>query len=120
VAGFPNLFFLVGPNTGLGHSSIVFMIESQIAYVADALRTMRRRGALTVEVSEEAQASYNRELDALTRGTVWVTGGCASYYIDRNGHNSTLWPYFTWPFRARTRRFDEAAYALGASAPAPA
>ena len=120
VAGFPNLFFLVGPNTGLGHSSIVFMIESQVAYVGDALRTMRRRGARTVEVREEAQASYNRELDALTRGTVWVTGGCASYYIDRNGHNSTLWPYFTWPFRKRTREFDEAAYALGASAPAPA
>jgi cation diffusion facilitator CzcD-associated flavoprotein CzcO len=120
VAGFPNLFFLVGPNTGLGHSSIVFMIESQIAYVADALRTMRRRGALTVEVREEAQASYNRELEELTRGTVWVTGGCASYYIDRKGHNATLWPYFTWPFRTRTRQFDDAAYALGASAPAPA
>jgi cation diffusion facilitator CzcD-associated flavoprotein CzcO len=120
VAGFPNLFFLVGPNTGLGHSSIVFMLESQIAYVGDALRTMRRRGAWTVEVREEAQASYNRELDVLTRGTVWVTGGCASYYIDRNGHNSTLWPYFTWAFRRRTRQFDEVAYALGASAPAPA
>jgi cation diffusion facilitator CzcD-associated flavoprotein CzcO len=115
VAGFPNLFFLVGPNTGLGHNSIVFMIESQVAYVADALRTMRRRGARTVEVHEEAQSSYNRELDQLTRGTVWVTGGCASYYIDRNGHNSTLWPYFTWPFRTRTRAFDEAAYALGTS-----
>ena len=120
VAGFPNLFFLVGPNTGLGHSSIVFMIESQVAYVAAALRTMRRRGARIVEVREEAQASYNRELDALTRGTVWVTGGCASYYIDRNGHNSTLWPYFTLPFRRRTREFDEAAYALGASAAVPA
>jgi cation diffusion facilitator CzcD-associated flavoprotein CzcO len=120
VAGFPNLFFLVGPNTGLGHSSIVFMLESQIAYVGDALRTMRRRGAWTVEVREEAQASYNRELDVLTRGTVWVTGGCASYYIDRNGHNSTLWPYFTWAFRRRTRQFDEVAYALGASASAPA
>ena len=116
VAGFPNLFFLVGPNTGLGHSSIVFMIESQIAYVADALRTMRRRGALSVEVREDAQTSYNRELDALTRDTVWVTGGCASYYIDRNGHNSTLWPYFTWPFRTKTRQFDELAYALGAPA----
>jgi cation diffusion facilitator CzcD-associated flavoprotein CzcO len=115
VAGFPNLFFLVGPNTGLGHNSIVFMIESQVAYVADALRTMRRRGARTVEVREEAQTSYNRELDQLTRGTVWVTGGCASYYIDRNGRNSTLWPYFTWPFRTRTRAFDEAAYALGTS-----
>jgi cation diffusion facilitator CzcD-associated flavoprotein CzcO len=120
VAGFPNLFFLVGPNTGLGHNSIIFMIESQVAYVADALRTMCRRGARTVEVREQAQTSYNRELDELTRGTVWVTGGCASYYIDRNGRNSTLWPYFTWPFRTRTREFDEAAYALGASAPEPA
>jgi cation diffusion facilitator CzcD-associated flavoprotein CzcO len=120
VAGFPNLFFLVGPNTGLGHSSIIFMVESQVAYVGDALRTMRRRGVRTLEVREEAQASYNRELEALTRGTVWVTGGCASYYIDRNGHNSTLWPYFTWPFRKRTRQFDEAAYALVAAAPAPA
>ena len=117
VAGFPNLFFLVGPNTGLGHNSIVFMIESQVSYVADALRTMRRRGARTVEVRERAQSVYNQELEELTRGTVWVTGGCASYYIDRNGRNSTLWPYFTWPFRRRTREFDEEAYALGASLP---
>jgi cation diffusion facilitator CzcD-associated flavoprotein CzcO len=116
VAGFPNLFFLVGPNTGLGHSSIVFMIESQVEYVADALRTTRRRGARTVEVHDGAQSSYNRELEELTRSTVWVTGGCASYYIDRNGRNSTLWPYFSWAFRKRTRRFDEEAYALAAGA----
>ncbi|HYN91707.1 MAG TPA: hypothetical protein VER75_07280, partial [Thermoleophilaceae bacterium] len=113
VAGYPNLFFLVGPNTGLGHNSIVFMIESQISYVIDALRTMRRRGASTVEVRPEAQLAYNAELDRMTRGTVWVTGGCQSYYIDRNGHNSTLWPTYTWPFRQRTREFDAAAYALG-------
>jgi cation diffusion facilitator CzcD-associated flavoprotein CzcO len=118
VAGYPNLFFLVGPNTGLGHNSIVFMIESQVNYVADALRTMRRRGARTVEVRPEAQAAYNAELQERTRGTVWVSGGCASYYIDRNGRNSTLWPTFTWPFRRRTREFDEGAYALGAPAPA--
>ena len=116
VAGFPNLFFLVGPNTGLGHNSIVFMIESQVNYVADALRTMRRQGARTVEVRAEAQAAYNDELEQMTRGTVWVSGGCASYYIDRNGRNSTLWPTFTWPFRERTREFDEGAYALGAPA----
>jgi len=120
VAGFPNFFFLVGPNTGLGHNSIVFMIESQINYVADALATMRRRGLRTVEVREGAQAAYNHELEELTRGTVWVTGGCASYYIDRNGRNASLWPYFTWPFRKRTRQFDEEAYALGASLPQPA
>jgi cation diffusion facilitator CzcD-associated flavoprotein CzcO len=112
VAGYPNLFFLVGPNTGLGHNSIVFMIESQVGYVADALRTMRRRGARTLEVRPEAQAAYNAEVQAMTRGTVWVTGGCSSYYIDRNGRNSTIWPTFTWPFRRRTRAFDEAAYAL--------
>jgi cation diffusion facilitator CzcD-associated flavoprotein CzcO len=113
VAGYPNLFFLVGPNTGLGHTSIVFMIESQIAYVLDALRTLRRRGARTVEVREDAQAAYNAELDRMTEDTVWVTGGCTSYYIDRNGHNSALWPTYTWPFRRRLREFDAAAYALG-------
>jgi cation diffusion facilitator CzcD-associated flavoprotein CzcO len=114
VAGYPNLFFLVGPNTGLGHTSIVFMIESQVNYVLDALHTMRRHGATTVEVRAEAQAAYNAELDRMTEGTVWVSGGCQSYYIDRNGHNSTLWPTYTWPFRQRTREFDEGAYALGA------
>jgi cation diffusion facilitator CzcD-associated flavoprotein CzcO len=119
VAGFPNLFFLVGPNTGLGHNSIVFMIESQINYVSGALAAMRRRGAATVDVRPEAQAAYNAELEEMTKGTVWVSGGCSSYYIDRNGHNSTIWPTFTWPFRQRTREFDEGAYALGASAPAP-
>jgi cation diffusion facilitator CzcD-associated flavoprotein CzcO len=119
VAGYPNLFFLVGPNTGLGHSSIVFMIESQIAYVMEALRAMRLRGARTLEVRAAAQVAYNAEVQRMTRGTVWVGGGCASWYIDRNGRNSTLWPTFTWPFRKRLRRFDERAYALGAGRPRP-
>jgi cation diffusion facilitator CzcD-associated flavoprotein CzcO len=114
IAGFPNLFLLVGPNTGLGHNSIVFMIESQINYVAGALGAMRRRGARVVDVRPEAQAAYNAMLDQMTEGTVWVSGGCSSYYIDRNGRNSTIWPTFTWPFRTRTREFDASAYALGA------
>ena len=120
VAGYPNLFFLVGPNTGLGHNSIVFMIESQIAYVMEALRAMRRHGARTLEVRPAAKAAYNAEVQGMTEGTVWVTGGCASWYIDRNGRNSTLWPTFTWPFRRRTRSFDEAAYALAGPGPVPA
>jgi cation diffusion facilitator CzcD-associated flavoprotein CzcO len=126
VAGFPNLFLMTGPNTGLGHSSIVFMIESQVSYIAGALRAMRRHGAATAEVRPEVQSAYNGELDRMTKGTVWVTGGCSSYYIDRNGHNSTLWPTFSWPFRNRTRHFDEAAYRLEPAprsvpeAPAPA
>ncbi len=120
VAGYPNLFFLVGPNTALGHNSIVFMIESQINYVAGALRALRRPGAGILDVRPEAQSAYNSALDERMRGTVWVSGGCSSYYIDRNGRNSTIWPDFTWPFRQRTREFDEAAYAVGAPAPEPA
>jgi hypothetical protein len=85
--------------------------------VLDALRTMRRGGAEVLEVREEAQAAYNAELDRMTKGTVWVTGGCTSYYIDRNGHNSALWPTFTWPFRRRLREFDAAAYTLGTRVP---
>ena len=92
--------------------------------VADQLRgrrpgAMRRRGARVVDVRPEAQAAYNAMLDQMTEGTVWVSGGCSSYYIDRNGRNSTIWPTFTWPFRQRTREFDEAAYALGAPASEP-
>ena len=90
------------------------MIESQVAYVLDALRTMRRRGAHTLEVRKEAQSAYNAELDRMTDDTVWVTGGCTSYYIDRNGHNSALWPTYTWPFRRQLREFDTVAYTLGA------
>ena len=117
VSGFPNLFFLVGPNTGLGHTSIVFMIESQIEYVLGALRAMRRHGARTLEVRRGAQAAYNAEIDAMTEGTVWVSGGCQSYYLDSGGHNSALWPTYTWPFRRRLREFDAAAYAFGTRVP---
>ena len=88
------------------------MIESQIAYVLGALRAMRSHGAHALEVRAHAQAAYNEELDRMTEDTVWVTGGCTSYYIDRNGHNSALWPTYTWPFRRRLREFDATAYVL--------
>ncbi|HKE81395.1 MAG TPA: NAD(P)/FAD-dependent oxidoreductase [Solirubrobacteraceae bacterium] len=114
VAGYPNLFFLVGPNTGLGHNSIVFMIESQCNYVLSALRLMDERGAAELDARPEAQAAYNARLQERMRGTVWTSGGCASWYLDANGRNSTLWPTFTWPFRERTRRLDPAEYTMGA------
>jgi cation diffusion facilitator CzcD-associated flavoprotein CzcO len=114
VAGFPNFFTLLGPNTGLGHNSIVYMIESQIALVMDALRTMRQNGAETLEVRSDAQAAFNDDVDARMEGTVWNTG-CASWYLDETGRNSTLWPDWTWRFRRRTARFDPADFALGTS-----
>jgi cation diffusion facilitator CzcD-associated flavoprotein CzcO len=114
VAGYPNLFFLVGPNTGLGHNSIVFMIESQCNYVLDALRLMEAGGAAELDVRPEAQAAYNAHIQEQMRGTVWTSGGCASWYLDARGRNTTLWPTFTWPFRERTRRLDPAHYELRA------
>jgi cation diffusion facilitator CzcD-associated flavoprotein CzcO len=113
VAGFPNFFMLLGPNTGLGHTSVVVMVEAQIAYVMDALRAMDRHDWRTLEVREEAQRAYNERIQAGLRGTVWNAGGCASWYLDRSGRNTTLWPSFTWRFRERTRRFDPAPYVAG-------
>jgi cation diffusion facilitator CzcD-associated flavoprotein CzcO len=117
VAGFPNLFFLLGPNTGLGHNSIVYMVESQIAYVLDALRTMSERGADAVEVRADAQAAYNADVDEQMADTVW-SSGCASWYIDATGRNSTLWPDWTWRYRRRTARFDAERYELLPPVPA--
>jgi cation diffusion facilitator CzcD-associated flavoprotein CzcO len=112
VAGFPNLFFLVGPNTGLGHNSIVFMIEAQLAYVMDALDHMRRRGATRLEVRPEAEVAYNAHLQRKLARSVWNTGGCSSWYLDRNGRNATIWPDFTFRFWGQMRRFDPQAYEL--------
>jgi cation diffusion facilitator CzcD-associated flavoprotein CzcO len=109
--GFPNLFMLLGPNTGLGHSSMVYMIESQIAYVLDALRTMESTGADAAEVRAEAAAGFNKAIDKQLDGTVWNTG-CASWYLDDTGRNATLWPDWTWRFRQRTARFDADNYEL--------
>jgi cation diffusion facilitator CzcD-associated flavoprotein CzcO len=109
VAGFPNLFILLGPNTGLGHSSMVYMIESQIAYVMDALRELRRNGHRTVEVRRDVQERFNRDVQARMKDTVWSTG-CKSWYLDEKGNNPTLWPDWTWQFRRRTARFDPAEY----------
>jgi cation diffusion facilitator CzcD-associated flavoprotein CzcO len=120
VAGFPNLFMLVGPNTGLGHNSIVFMIESQLAYLIDALRTLDARGAVACEPRPAAQAAFNETVQRRMRGTVWTNGGCASWYLDAHGRNTTLWPGSSWTFRRATRRFDPAEYALLTPRPAPA
>jgi cation diffusion facilitator CzcD-associated flavoprotein CzcO len=116
VPGFPNFFLLAGPNTGIGHTSLVFMIESQISYVIDALRTMGARQASTVEVRREPFEAYNAELQSKMTRTVWNTGGCASWYLDAEGRNTTLWPDFTWKFRQRTRRFDAEHYRFGGPA----
>jgi hypothetical protein len=110
VAGFPNLFLLLGPNTGLGHTSVVVMAEAQVGYVSRALAHMRACGAAVVEPRAEAQQRWNDAVQRRVAGTVWNVGGCSSWYIDRNGRNSTIWPDFTFRFFAALRGFDVAEY----------
>jgi len=111
VAGFPNLFLFYGPNTNLGHSSIVYILESQITYVLSALETMDDRGAACVEVRPQVQDVFNEEMQERLQASVW-NSGCSSWYLDRHGRNSIQWPGFTFEFRRRTRRFEPAEYRL--------
>ena len=112
VNGFPNMFFLLGPNTGLGHNSVVFMIESQIKYVADAIRLVDRQRAAAIEVRESVQDAFNAEIQRkLVRG-VWTQGGCKSWYLDSKGVNRTIWPGFTWRYWLDTRRVAAADFEL--------
>ncbi len=103
VPGFPGYFQLTGANTGLGHSSMVYMIESQLAYIIDAIKQAEAAGGAPREVRADVAAAYNTRLQRRLPGTVWGTG-CRSWYLDSAGRNLTLWPGFTFDFRRRTRR----------------
>ncbi|MGO8904519.1 MAG: flavin-containing monooxygenase [Solirubrobacteraceae bacterium] len=120
VAGFPNLFLLVGPNTGLGNNSLVFMVESQLHYLMDCLRFMDRAGQDVVEVREQVERSYNEEIQRRLQGSVWNSGGCASWYIDANGRNAAIWPGHTLRYRRRLRRFRPGDYELRPRSPVTA
>ena len=110
VAGFPNLFMIYGPNLNQGHTSMVYLLESQIAYVGQALERLGRLGAM--EVRPEVQQRYNDDLQRRLARSVWNNGGCSSWYLDENGHNSIQWPGFSFSFRNRTRRFELSDYRL--------
>lgn len=110
VADMPNLFFLLGPNTALGHNSVVFMIESQIRYVAEAIGAVDRARAQALAPTRQAQDEFNGELQGKLADTVWSTGGCQSWYLDEHGVNRTLWSGMTWQYWLATRRFKPSEY----------
>jgi cation diffusion facilitator CzcD-associated flavoprotein CzcO len=114
VAGFPNLFLMIGPNSTLAHNSMIYMIESHINYIASALSFLRRPGVHAVEVKPAVQHRYNERLQARLAHSVWVEGGCGSWYLDHRGRNTTLWPDHTWKFRRLTRRFHPGEYTVRA------
>jgi len=110
VAGFPNLFLLVGPNSAGGYNSIIFSSEAHINYVAGCVREMERSGVATVEVRPEVYDAFARETERRLGASVWNRGGCASWYLDQNGRNGIWWPGFTAQLWRRTRRFDRGSY----------
>lgn len=106
VAGCPNLFMLMGPNTGLGHNSMVYMIESQVRYAVGAIHFAQKKELAYIDVRKSVQDRYNSGIQARLHKAVWETGGCNSWYLNESGKNSTLWPGFTFEFRARTWFFN--------------
>jgi cation diffusion facilitator CzcD-associated flavoprotein CzcO len=112
VPGFPNLFFLLGPNTGLGHNSVVLMIEAQMNYLISLLRQMDAKNCKLAEVRPEAEAAWNEEVQTKLRSTVWTQGGCTSWYMDENGRNTSIWPGFVYQYQLRTRKAELADFVL--------
>jgi cation diffusion facilitator CzcD-associated flavoprotein CzcO len=112
VAGFPNYFMLLGPNTGLGHNSIIAMIEVQVRHVLDCLEALRG-GARAIEVRPEAQARFLDWIRTRLADSIWQTGGCRSWYLDAQGRNTTLWPDSVMAYRRSARRARMADYRLG-------
>jgi cation diffusion facilitator CzcD-associated flavoprotein CzcO len=109
VAGFPNLFMLYGPNTNLGHNSIIFMIECQVGYVLDCLRALAARDLMWIDVRPEAMHAYNAELQAVLERSVWAKTG-KSWYKRADGRITNNWSGTTAAYWWRTRRADLSAY----------
>ena len=114
LAGYPNLFFLLGPNTGLGHNSVVFMIECQIKLALQAIARAREGGNVAIAPRAQAQAAYNERLQDELSDAVW-SRSCKNWYVDAHGRNITLWPHETWKFRSELLKLNPDEYELVAA-----
>ena len=105
VADCPNGFLMFGPNVAVSSSAFI-IIEAQLGYIVDALKQAIQSGIHTIEPNPEITAQFNEKVQAALQTTVWNKGGCQSYFIDRNGRNSTVWPWTTFKLRERMKRFN--------------
>jgi cation diffusion facilitator CzcD-associated flavoprotein CzcO len=112
VAGFPNFFLLLGPNSGGGNQSIIFMIEAQVRYIMGCLRIMGRADARRIEIKPHVQERFNRWVHRRLKSSVWNAGGCTSWYLDANGVNRAVWPGSSVSYWRRMRRPNEHHYSL--------
>jgi cyclohexanone monooxygenase len=110
--GYPNMFQLVGPNTGLGHNSIIFMIEAQVHYILELMKLMKKQNADYVDVRADVQAEFNEKVQKSLDGTVWATG-CTSWYQQDGGKNFAIWPGYTWRYWLETRKVKASDFVFG-------
>jgi cation diffusion facilitator CzcD-associated flavoprotein CzcO len=108
-ANYPNLFQLVGPHTGLGHNSIIFMIEAQVNYIIKCMKLVKQKGANFIDVKPQAQNRFLGEMTEALKGTVW-TSGCKSWYQTADGINFAIWPKSTWRYWLETLRVKQSDY----------
>ncbi|GJE27493.1 flavin-containing monooxygenase [Methylobacterium organophilum] len=120
VHGFPNLFLLLGPNTGLAHNSVLLMMEAQLDHVLGALRHLRRHPRAALDVRPDAQARFRQAVDARMRDSIWLRGGCGSWYLDAAGRNRALWPGTVGAYRRAAARLRLRDYDTRPQAPTPA
>jgi cation diffusion facilitator CzcD-associated flavoprotein CzcO len=112
ISGFPNLAIILGPNTGLGHTSVVHMMESQMNYIMDYIAKLEKLDKkITINIKKETQDKYNKKIQSQFKGTVWASG-CKSWYLDSNGKNTTLYPQLTTKFREELKKVDWEDYEL--------
>jgi len=105
--GFPNLFIVTGPNTGIGHTSAIFIIEAQMNYIMRAIKEVLQRGKKGIEVKTSAEDIYTRHIHQEMARTVWQTGGCNSWYKSKSGKVIAMFPGFSFTFRRWTKNFRE-------------
>ncbi|WP_290871223.1 NAD(P)/FAD-dependent oxidoreductase [Aquabacterium sp.] len=108
-SNYPNMYQLVGPHTGLGHNSIIFMIEAQVDYILQCIKLVKDKGVDYLDVKPEAMTRFLGEMTQALQGTVW-NSGCKSWYQTAEGINFAIWPKSTWRYWLATRRVDEADY----------
>lgn len=109
---FPNLFIVTGPNTGIGHTSALFIIESQMNYILDCIRTVQAKGLRSIEVRPEAERTYTEMIHREMERTVWKSGGCHSWYQSKSGHVIAMFPGFSFSYHRLTRALKPADHIL--------
>jgi cation diffusion facilitator CzcD-associated flavoprotein CzcO len=105
VPNFPNFFVITGPNTGIGHTSAIFVIESQMKYVMRCIDILQSSKVKAIEPTESAETEYTEMVHSEMEKTVWKTGGCASWYQNKQGKVIAMFPGFSFTFRRLCKRF---------------